>query len=81
MTQRNLNRRGAAHVAMLLLGGCAFYAVRCGLKARGPSKCPITSNSTVYLIDDDQAVLGALSLLLTAEGYCGSRAPIRANIP
>ena len=30
---------------------------------------PENSNSTVYLIDDDQAVLGALSLLLTAEGY------------
>ncbi|HEY8070580.1 MAG TPA: response regulator [Methylocystis sp.] len=30
---------------------------------------PDNSNSTVYVIDDDQAVLGALSLLLTAEGY------------
>ncbi len=27
------------------------------------------SSSTVYVIDDDQAVLGALTFLLTAEGY------------
>ena len=53
---------------MLLFGGCACYVSASELK-RDSLEMTDNSNSTVYVIDDDRAVLRSLILLLTAEGY------------